>query len=84
MISMIKLYSDGENILTINTYFIDTKSTMFKLMEDMNKDQSNCSVIGNVLIVSTNGHFIEMDSAIYHTQQECQLACDRLNGVNHD
>ena len=59
MISMIKLYSDGENILTINTYFIDTKSTMFKLMEDINKDQSYCSAIGNVLIVSTTAKYSE-------------------------
>ena len=59
MISMIKLYSDGENILTINTYFIDTKSTTFKLMEDINKDQSNCSISGNVLIVSTTAKYSE-------------------------
>ena len=59
MISMIKLYSDGENILTINTYFIDTKSTTFKLMEDINKDQSICSIIGNVLIISTTAKYSE-------------------------
>jgi len=28
-------------------------------MEDMNKDQSNCSVIGNVLIVSTTAKYSE-------------------------
>ena len=59
MISMIKLYSDGENILTINTYYIWTKSITFKLIEDMNKDQSNCSIIGNVLVVSTTAKYSE-------------------------
>ena len=59
MISMIKLYSDGENILTINAYYIGTKSITFKLMEDMNKDQSNCSIIGNVLVVSTTDKYSE-------------------------
>ena len=23
-------------------------------------------------------------SVCYHTEQQCQLACDRLNGVRHD
>ena len=32
-----------------------------------------------------NDYSVECNAKnVFHTEQECQLACDRLNGVNHD
>ena len=30
------------------------------------------------------GSYVFNYSDLFFTEQECQLACDRLNGVNHD
>ena len=38
----------------------------------------------NILVYTLEGIEENIVSNCHHTQQECQLACDRLNGVNHD
>ena len=38
---------------------------------------------GKTKLMSEYETCITIDN-VYHTQQDCQLECDRLNGVNHD
>ena len=54
MLSMIKIYCDGTNTLTINTHYLGVKSVILRIIDDINKHESQASVYGNVLIVSTN------------------------------
>ena len=39
----------------------------------------------SVTVIINDGSYMNICHAnCHHTEQECQLTCDRLNGVNHD
>ena len=39
----------------------------------------------SVTVIINDGSYMNVcHSNCFHTEQQCQLACDRLNGVSHD
>ena len=58
-----------------DSMWISTKNTIRHIVE--------CK---DFYIIHTNNIdlFIKSFKSLFHTQSDCQLACDKLNGISHD
>ena len=69
----------GDEVWAVSYYFNHASAHSFKIY--------SFNICEDGIIASANKslYFSQCNiQSLFHSEQECQLACDKLNGVNHD